>query len=261
MFAVAMGVAASSIEFSSLSLATKDNRDKQLLKNSLVLMNILKVTGIAFGFLIGCLVSSGGAARQVGYCAVAIIALMCIFLSFGMAPISLVTEQFQEVSADVLRRHQGVAIFLFSVSLFVLDLTVFGFWFTALPTSLKDRGWGLEIIGVLLAAEAVVHALSQKAWHRLSTRVGDLVTYILSFTLHLAMLAFMLTVAVQGVVLIFLAFVLLGVSNSGTYITSSAFYYTRSWGLSRFQLIAIHQMASSVGKLLGPLAALQLMRI
>ena len=260
-FAIAMGVAASSIEISSLSLATKNNDDKVILRSSLVLMNILKVMGIAFGFLIGCLVSSGETARQIGYYSIAIIATLCILLSIKMTPISSTPERFNGLSLFAPPQTRKMSIFLFSIALFALDLAVFGFWFTALPTSLKEDGWELEIIGALLAVEAISHAASQKTWHRLAGRFGDLKIYFSSLALHISMLTFMMAADFKSIGPIFLAFVLLGISNSGTFVTSSAYYYTRDFNLGKFQLIAVHQVASSFGKLLGPLIALQFMKM
>ncbi|WP_222435693.1 MFS transporter [Fluviispira vulneris] len=254
VFAIIMGLSSSSIEVASLSYATNTS-DKSTLKNQLMMLNFLKILGISLGFFIGCLVTSSHKSKEISNIAIYFMAFTSILLSFF---IDTAKRNEEKVRFSLMQffKNKNFKHLNLCIVLFILDLTVFSFWYTTIPPALKSNGFDVSIIGIFLAIEAFCHAFSQKLWLKFSYYIGEKVTFFTSLFSHIFILIVILLSNSRSVMEILILFILLGISNSGTYINSAALFYSRNYDINKFQLISLHLIASSVGKFLGPFIAI-----
>ncbi len=224
------------------SVYNKEYSDKA---KFLQVYNMLKVMGIALGFSSAALLSGGVTSI---YISITLTALMLLVLS-----LSIITEIFKKIniSTNVILNIgfssftpiKGIYIFLF-----VMDVSVFTFWYIFLPEKLISKGFkGVEIL-VYLVIQSLFHASFQIVWRKLILKIGAMFSYWISFISHLAIITW-IGYTEFGFYEGLLLFSIMGILNSGTFLASSLLFYKNK--ITNLGDNYLHLGASHTGKFIG----------
>ncbi|MBW4625343.1 MAG: hypothetical protein KME49_07540 [Brasilonema octagenarum HA4186-MV1] len=243
-FAFILGFSTASCEIKCVFLSIiNEGVDKKA--ENLQIYNMLKVAGIGIGFFSGAMLSG----RNNEICVSLIFTILLLVILCLLTVIEL--QKFYKPSSE---KIHNIGFSHFSIRkniclvLFVLDVSLFTFWYIYLPKHMISNGFQGIDISLFLAIQSISHAGSQNMWRKVILQVGAMKGYWLSFVLHIAIVIFIGN-SKFGYLESLSLFTLMGMLNSGTFLASSLLYYhnnNKALGDNY-----IHLGASHLGKYVG----------
>jgi hypothetical protein len=272
-FSVLLGTSLVGTEILGLRLAITST-ERGTLRTNLALFNSLKVSGYAFGFLLGCLVVGSDLSVSVAHLFIILISLATIafallgILRFRNRPIcddiverspATIESLNQRDAAGEVRRFRWSTIIYFGF--IVADVTVFSFWYVYIPYRLHTvNGVPSATVGAWLTAQAFIHALFQYPWRLLLKYTGEVAGYLVSLAMHILIVAVITHLVPTNYGLMTILFVVMGMVNAGSYISAGTLFHSTINSSLKFRSVNIHQIGSSIGKYYGTVIANSLVR-
>jgi hypothetical protein len=259
LFAVGLGLSLAGTELAALQLAVR-HREENTLRKRISWFSATKAMGVGSGFLLGGLVAgtawSAGPARVV----VALSGLAMVALSLAMMarPHALSELPLQPEGPEGRAGASRAAILgaVFILVNFILVNT----WMGVVPVRMgKEGALFKEGIGLLLAAESYCHALGNIVLQERIGRLGNGRSFAIGFAASLGLVALLLASPHWGSLGFLLLLGVLGLSNALTYLSSTTLFYSAGLPRGIFPRIAVHKLASSLGRAIGSWVALRIL--
>ena len=250
LFAVVLALAMTGTEFAGLFSAVRPDHVNQV-RARLTTFNMAKVFGMAAGFLLACLLPGHSAAAVISKYLVFFVGVTMFVLS--VTSFRLWIRQYHHVRTHDRDNDERVLSRTCTGGIMIIvDLMLFSFWYAYIPYRLHSiYAVPTAVVGLGLAIQACVHALSQPMWKRIAEKLHDFPAFCISWTGHLLLVIIITHGGFQKPTLLIPLFVTMGLVNSGTYITGGAVFYRGHFPSGRFSRIAFQQALSNVGKWCG----------
>ncbi|MFS0520051.1 hypothetical protein ACEYW6_35925 [Nostoc sp. UIC 10607] len=254
-FAVILGICLVGNQTSSLRIAINQAKQTSLRQN-LSTFNALKVIGTALGFVCACFLAGDNFFIIFGRLIISIVGILLIYLAVVYFQRFHNNFQFNQVTSEEevnnLVFSENLVKTISGICFIIVDLVVFNFWYSYIPAKLtKMPGITEEFVGIFLAIQCLTHAGGQFLWRRICTGLGEIYTYLISLSAHV-IIVFIITSTFHYTISEFMVlFLVMGIVNSGTYIASTTWYYSSGYPVSKYSRIAVHQIASNIGKWIG----------
>lgn len=269
-FSILLGTSLIGTEILGLRLAITST-DRDVLRTNLALFNSLKVSGYAFGFLLGCLVVGSDLSVSIAHFSIIFISLSTVLfgllgiLRFRNRPICddispatyELTDKREVVEALDHSRWPAIIYFGFIVA----DVTVFSFWYVYIPYRLHTvNGIPSATVGTWLTVQAFVHACFQYPWRSLLKYTGEVAGYTISLALHILIVIVITHLVPMDYGMMTILFALMGMVNAGSYISAGTLFHSTINSSSKFRRVSIHQIGSNIGKFYGTVVANSMVR-
>lgn len=244
LFAFTLGFCTANCEIRCIFLSIINEEVDKKAKN-LQIYNMLKVTGIGIGFFSGAMLS--GKNNEILVSLIFTILLLIVLCCLTVIELKKICKPNSAQIKNIGFSHFSIRKNIY-ILLFVLDVSLFTFWYVYLPKQMLSNGFqGLDI-SLFLALQSIFHAGFQNMWRKIILRIGAMKSYWLSFILHIAIVIFIGN-SKFGFLESLSLFALMGIMNSGTFLSSSLLYYhNNSKALGDNY---IHLGASHLGKYIG----------
>jgi predicted MFS family arabinose efflux permease len=230
-------------------------RDRRLIRVGLASFNTLKTIGLAFGFVIGCLLTQRGPSRWL---VVAAVLTGSLALSVAALNGDSKVHRLPKRTQDSSESEASTGIDLRSpvhirpaTGLILLDAAASAFWFAFLPvTVILKQGVSPGIVATALAIHAITHSIGQQPWRRVAAYIGDSSAFWTSWIAQAVFVGIICTVRMPMWPMLG-AFAGLGLLNSGTYTTATTCLYVGVAQARMASVIGQHQLVNQLGRALG----------
>jgi len=240
-----LGVSTACCEIKGINIAVGGRSYSKKIKG-LQLYNMLKVGGIGLGFISGSLLASDRSFFIFSTTLTSLCTLLLIYLTFSVTIGEWSnTKKQQNINVGYSPWNSTKLI---SIILIILDVSFFTFWYIYLPSELIIKGFGGTDIAVFLALQSLAHILGQVLWRHIVVRIGSYLGFGISFILHLFVVV-LLSVLAFDFTLGATLFIIMGLVNSGTFLSSSLLLYKQN--KNNIGDNYLHLLASYFGKFIG----------